>query len=68
MDFESLVITGPSTNSVSIGKYTNGVVDAKGIVAGLAYNLAGNCRTDTFTVGGSNVPVLCGTLSGDHSK
>jgi hypothetical protein len=66
LDFESLVITGPSTDSTSIGKYTNGVVSAQGIVAGVAYNIATTCRTDTFTVGGSNVPVLCGTLSGDH--
>ena len=68
MDFDSFVITGPSTNTVSIGHYINGQVTDAGDADGLAYSLATNCRTDIFTVGGTSVPSLCGTLSGQHRK
>ena len=65
MDFNEFVLTGPSTSTVSVGYELNGVFVA---ASGKAYSHAGSCRTDTFSVGGApSVPVLCGTLTGDHS-
>ena len=67
MDFDAFVITGPSTDTISIGKALNGEVSNG--ATGTAYNFAGNCRTDIFTVSGdTEVPPLCGTLTGEHSK
>ena len=67
MDFDAFVISGPSTDTISIGKALNGEVTNG--ATGTAYNFAGNCRTDMFTVsGGTEVPPLCGTLTGEHSK
>ena len=36
--------------------------------AGKGFSYQGQCLTDAFVVGGTNVPTLCGTLTGDHSK
>ena len=68
MDFDTFVITGPSTNSITIIKQTNGVVD-QGNAAGKLVSSATQCLTDTFRVSeASSVPILCGTLTGEHSK
>merc|ERR1719510_408423 len=64
LDFNEFVVTGPSTSTQSIGLQLNGAVVHAG---GKAFSTAGTCRTDTFSVGGApSVPVLCGTLTGDH--
>jgi len=63
LDFTNFVITGPSTVTVSNALMTAGVVGS----AGKAVSSRGNCQTDAFTVsGGTIVPELCGTLTGDH--
>ena len=67
MDFDTFVITGPPTNTASIGKTLGGDLVA-GAEAGIEASYQGTCQTDTFTVSGATVPVLCGTLTGDHSK
>ena len=68
MDFDTFVITGPSTNSITVAKQTHGIVD-QGNAAGKLISTATQCLTDTFTVSGvSSVPILCGTLTGEHSK
>ena len=65
MDFNEFVLTGPSTSTQSIGLQLNGAVVHAG---GKAFSTAGTCRTDTFSVGGApSVPVVCGTLTGEHS-
>ena len=65
LDFTNFVITGPSTVTVSNALMTAGVVAS----AGKAVSSRGNCQTDAFTVsGGTIVPELCGTLTGDHRK
>ena len=66
LDFNSFVISGPSTLTASIGETLYGnflTVDAAG---GADVTDAGQCRTDTFTVSNSEVPILCGTNTGDH--
>ena len=67
LDFGTFAITGPSTDTTSIGKIIGGqVVDGS---KGKAYSYAGRCLTDVFTVSGDvGVPPLCGTLSGEHGK
>ena len=67
MDFDTFVITGPSTNTASVGKQLGGGI-IPGAAAGKEFSYQGQCQTDTFTVSGTTVPVLCGTLTGDHSK
>jgi hypothetical protein len=65
LDFVNFVISGPSTVTESVGKALMGVVagDGKEVTP------ASQCLTDTFTVtGSSSVPVLCGTLTNDHSR
>jgi hypothetical protein len=67
MDFNTFVIAGPSTLTVSLGKETGGSVTT----AGTAYNAATNCQTDTFSitgVAGGTPPVICGTNSGYHGN
>ena len=61
------MITGPSTST------TTGVKVAFGQISetGNTVSTASQCLTDSFSVTGSPgsaVPVLCGTLTGDHSK
>ena len=57
MDFDTFVITGPQTSSVSLAK-----------LAGKKFNYAGACQTDVFSVSGTTVPPLCDTLTGEHGK
>ena len=64
LDFENFVITGPSTNTASVGLQIFGVTAA----AGKEYNNAGACLTDVFTVSSSNVPPICGTVTGEHGE
>jgi len=65
LDFDTFVITGPSTNTASVGKQLGGGI-IPGAAAGKEFSYQGQCQTDTFTVSGTTVPVLCGTLTGDH--
>lgn len=63
LDLTNFAITGPSTSTISIGKIAGNTVGASGKV----FNLRGNCLTDAFVVSGNTqVPELCGTLSGEH--
>jgi hypothetical protein len=65
LDFVTFVITGPNTRTVSVAKILSGEANAGGVPA----SDASQCQTDTFTVSpSSNVPVLCGTLTGEHSN
>ena len=66
LDFTSFVITGPSTLTTTTVKAIFGQVADTGTTV----SSASQCLTDSFTVAGSPasaVPVLCGTLTGDHS-
>ena len=67
MDFESFIITGPSSLTTSTGFIVGGVpTTAAGLKA--SHNL-GQCATDVFTVSGNTgVPPLCSTLTGSHGK
>ena len=66
MDFDSFVITGPVTTSLSIAKATGGVAAP---AANTAMSHKTTCATDQFSVSNApNVPTVCGTLTGDHSK
>ena len=66
LDFNSFVISGPSTISLSIAKALNGVLNT---ASGKKVSQKSTCATDSFSVSNSpNVPNLCGTLSGDHGK
>ena len=68
LDFETFVISGPSTVTTSIGDNLFGVSSGS-TASGTAVSLAGNCLTDTFTVSNTHgVPVLCGDLADDHRK
>jgi len=71
MDFNTFVISGPNTLTVSVFHNIHGNVFATtAIKAGQPASLATNCLTDTFTVtgtGGTTPPVICGTNSGYHS-
>ena len=65
LDFNSFIITGPSTVTDSFGFVVNGVPAEAGIKA----NPATSCATDIFTITNApNLPELCGTLSGEHGK
>ena len=57
LDFDTFVITGPQTSTVSLAT-----------IVGKKYNSVGTCQTDVFSVSGTNVPPLCSTLSGEHGK
>ena len=68
MDFNTFVITGPSTLTLTLGKETAGSVTTG---AGTPYNAATNCQTDTFSitgVSGGTPPVICGTNTGYHGN
>ena len=66
LDFNSFVISGPSTVSLSIAKMLNGVLNAP---TGKAVSQKSTCATDSFSVSNSpNIPNLCGTLSGEHGN
>merc|ERR1712165_251139 len=63
LELETFVITGPSTVSTSVGLFLGG----EGSAAGLALGDKGTCKSDTFSISGaSHIPVLCGTLTGEH--
>ena len=69
LDFLNFVITGPSTRTSSVTKLLNG--ESSGAAAAVpTASDATQCLTDQFTVTTSSsvIPVLCGTLTGDHSK
>lgn len=66
LDFNTFVITGPSTSTTSVMKTLHGVVTDKGTKPG---SYASRCSTDSFIVtaeAGKGVPVVCGTLTGEH--
>ena len=66
LDFNSFVISGPSTVSLSIAKMLNGVLNAP---TGKEVSQKSTCATDSFSVSNSpNIPNLCGTLSGEHGN
>ena len=63
LDFNTFVITGPSTETASTAKILNGAVHQAGVEA----NQASTCATDVFTItNAENLPELCGTLTGEH--
>ena len=63
LDFNTFVITGPSTETASTLKMLAGAPAA----AGKEANLATTCATDIFKItNAENLPELCGTLTGDH--
>ena len=69
LDLDTFIITGPSTavttNTLQI--VLGGMLRA--VNGGKQYTQRTNCATDTFSIGNApSVPVLCGTLTGDHSK
>ena len=68
IDFNSFVIAGPNTITLSTGKEIGGSLS---VGAGVAISSATQCATDTFSItgpAGSVPPVLCGTNSGEHGK
>ena len=68
MDFNTFVIAGPSTLTLSLGYETGGSVTT---AAGVPFNSATTCQTDSFTITGNpggTPPVICGTNSGYHGK
>ena len=65
LDFVNFVISGPSTVTDSVSLALMGVVAG----TGSPVTPATQCVTDVFTVTGtSSVPILCGTLTNDHSR
>ena len=69
LDFESFVITGPSTSTVTVGKALFGEIS--GSANAVSVTSQGQCLTDIFTVAspGNHVPPeLCGDLTGEHCK
>ena len=69
LDFNTFVIAGPSTVTLSLGYLLGG----SSVVATtlIAYSAATQCLTDTFSITGipgGNPPVLCGTNSGYHGE
>ncbi len=67
LDFDSFVISGPSTQSTTIGHVLGSAI--LGVAGGVAVAESGQCLTDTFNIRNQyNVPVICGTLTGEHGK
>lgn len=65
LDFTNFQISGPSTLTLSIGKIVGGQVGTTGKKVAQKTT----CATDSFSVSNApNVPVVCGTLTGDHGK
>ena len=69
LDFDTFVITGPTTLSTSFVPVLNGKQVAV-LGNGVSGALTGQCLTDSFSVtnAGSSAPTICGTNSGEHSK
>ena len=66
LDFQTFAISGPSTDTNSIGLAV-GIQKAVGTGKKLSY--ASRCSTDSFEITNTpNVPVLCGTLTGEHGN
>ena len=67
LDFNTFAISGPSTLTVSATGllFTNGATDSAN---GKEGSQRTRCSTDTFSISHGNVPTLCGTLTGEHSK
>jgi hypothetical protein len=67
IDFNTFVIAGPNTVTLSNFKVVAGSIST---TAGMAGSQATQCQTDTFTVtgngGGTTPPVICGTNTGAH--
>ncbi len=66
LDFNTFIITGPSTLTISVNFETAGSVTN---AAGVAFTQATMCQTDTFSmtgIPGGIPPVICGTNSGYH--
>ncbi len=65
LDFETFVINGPSTASVSVYHLLGGQVI--GIANGVAVSQATQCQTDSFQVSNQfNLPIICGNMNGEH--
>ncbi len=65
LDFDSFVISGPSTATTSNAKALNGDIGA----GGKEINEASRCLTDTFSVSNQRTfPLICGTNSGYHGN
>ena len=71
LDFETFVISGPSTGSDTDavdGACKNGVFTSP---SPATCSLASQCLTDSFSItnpGGSAPPTICGTNTGKHSE
>lgn len=65
LDFNSFVITGPSTSSLTgLGEYVGGTEGS----GGKALAVASQCQTDTFSVTNQHsFPIICGTNTGYHA-
>jgi len=67
LDFQSFLISGPSTRTVSIGSIINGDLQQVGAAGLTSVTEAGQCLTDTFSISDQNtVPLICGKNSGEH--
>ena len=75
LDFDSFVLTGPSTSSATVGAAVNGQLvkrnDMIGQVPASAASVTqqSQCLTDVFNVvspGNGNPPTLCGNLNNEH--
>jgi hypothetical protein len=67
LDFNTFVITGPSTETTASFDTLGGnpVQTGKGVGA----TLATTCATDVLSITNApNLPTLCGTLTGDHGN
>merc|ERR1711878_188407 len=63
LDFDTFVITGPSTVTLSIGKFIGGEPNTGGV----EQMDRGTCKSDTFSISNApHIPVICGTLTGEH--
>jgi len=66
LDFNSFVISGPSTSTTSVGAIVMGTQQAVPPAAN-GVSESGQCNTDTFSITNQNtVPRICGTNTGEH--
>ena len=72
LDFDSFVISGPSTATASVAKrLANSPVVAPVAVGTVSVAESTRCLTDRFSVtsgDGLTPPTICGTNTGEHSK
>merc|ERR1719367_510544 len=67
LDFETFVLTGPSTDATAKCANTGG--NCIGLIAKVDSAESGQCKTDLFSVsnpGGSAPPAICGTNTNEH--